>query len=330
MGYYYNNKLFRDKIYTQYFNSFIEHQFKYMFAEIDYSKEKQRIEVTKLKSLLNSDYKKRIFLRLLLKVNVQIIGKGRERNLQLLNALQYNYLIEAYLHSPLLRHKLFALNIISDLRLEGFDDYILKLVTKKNNILRSDALVAILKLDIYDNLSFLSDYNVKLTIWDVNTMIKTIQEKKLDNINYLELISSSNAQVLALGIILARLNKRIEFKKLIKEKIYSSNQLVSEESFITFISFADDQSDYDYLMYTFEIATEKAQLYIVKSIVNYENAKEKIKFLNWIVENKSLIIKIEAIRVLIEIDLRSIERYKKSKNMLVRNACLQVLDFNLE
>lgn len=329
MSYYYISKNRREKIYNKYLNLFAENQFEFMFSETEYTREKRRNEIQKIKHLLNSDYKKRVFLNLLRKVNVQIIGDGRISNLQFLTSLKYDYLIFAYLHSPLLRHKLFALKIISDFQLEGYDNYILKLVNRKNNVLHTEALVSILKLGIYDSLHFLNEYKIKLTIWDINIMVKTILQMKTKNIDYLDLINSENTHISGLGIMLARINKRKELKSEIKMKISNTNEFVSEEAFLTFISFADEQSDYDFLMYTFEIATEKAQLLIVQQIVNYKNTVEKIKFLNWVVENKSLPIKVEAIRVLLDIDLTSVERFKHSNDLLIRHSCLQVLDFNL-
>jgi len=328
--YYYFNSMIRDKIYSHSIDLFAVNQFDYMYAEEEYSREKRRNELGKIKILLNSDYKRRIFLNLLEKVTAQIIGKGRDRNLQLLNALQYDNLIYAYLHSPLIRHKLFALKIISTFQLEGYDNYIMKLANKKNNVLHAEALVSILKLNMYDNLQFLNDYNIKLTVWDINIMAKTIKQKKSNDIDYLDLINSNNAEVSALGIMLVRINKRSEFKLEVKAKISNINELVSEEAFLTFISFAKEQSDYDFLMYTFEIASDKAQLVIVQAIENYQNTIEKIKFLNWVVENKSLTVKIAAIRVLLDLDLNSIERFRLSKNKLIRNAILEVLDFTLQ
>ena len=328
--YYYFNRNKREQIYNQYLDLFAVNQFEYMYAEKEYSREKQRNELGKIKLLLNSDYKRRVFLNLLRKINVQIIGKGRERNLQLLNALNYNKLIYAYLHSPMIRHKLFALKIISTFQLEGYDNYIMKLANKKNDVLHTEALVSILKLNMYDSLHFLNDYNIKLTVWDINTMLKTIKQKKSNKIDYLDLINSKNAEVSALGIMLIRINKRSEFKMEIKAKIDNTNKLVSEEALLTFISFAEEQSDYDYLMYTYGSGSEKAQLLIVQAIENHKNTDEKVKFLNWVVENNSLTIKIKALQTLLDLDLNSIERFKHSNNKLVRHAYLQVLDYNLQ
>jgi hypothetical protein len=303
--------------------------FSYLYEQDEYRYEEKREWLNRLKERLEDDALKRQFLNRLRRVHLQTQGLVHEKTAKLLKILQYDYLIRVYLHSPFLRNKLFALKIISDFQLEGYDSYIVKLANRKNNVLHAEALVTLIKLHLYDNMLFLIDFNIQLTVWDINVIIRTVQQVEYHNIDYYELIKSRTPEISVLGIMLARIDKRCELKFEIKQQIGHPNKLLNEEAFLTYISFADEQSDFDFLMYKFEIASEKGQHRIIQALIAYQNKTEKIKFLNWVIENKPIILKIEAIRLMLELDLNYITTYKSSKNKLIRQSCLQVLDYNM-
>ena len=176
---------------------------------------------------------------------------------------------------------------------------------------------------------FLNNLKIKLTLWDINLIVKTIQDLNRNDINYSVLIQSAIPEISALGLILARLRKRTELKNEAMMRIGNSNALVNEEAFLTFISFASEQSDFDFLIEKFSIATHKAQLKIIQSFTKSPDNIKTIQFLNWIVENKHFTHKIEAIRQLLDLDLSAISRFKQSEDKLIHQSCLQVLDINL-
>lgn len=317
------NKIFLD--------SFISKLFYYIFFVDEFTNDEEQIKIAALKKELNNDHSKRLFMNTLKNIHSQTTGKVHEKAAQIMIAVDFNKLIFAYLHSPYFKHKLFALNIISSFQLEGYDKYILKLTKSKNNILHTEAIVSLLKLKVYENLHFLVDFNMKLTQWDINIIIKTVQTLNLTHIDYYLLIKSEVSEISALGIMLARINKCYEYKALIKQNIGNSNKLINDEAFMAYISFSINQEDYDFLIDNFEEASLKAKQKIIKSLVNSDNTSKIIIFLNWVVENKHFTLKVEAIRLLLvmELEFNLIASYKKSKNLSIRSSCLQVLDINL-
>jgi hypothetical protein len=252
-------------------------------------------------------------------------GEIKERNFNLLKALQYTNFLRAYLQSPYLRHKLFALRIISDFHLQGYEGYIYKLTKKNNKILNSEALVTLVKLYIYDDHLFLVDFHKKLSVWDVNMIINKVQQQRNNNFNHLKLVNSEIPEISVVGIILSRLDKQIQLKKEIKKKIESPVNLVSEQAFLTYISFASCEEDFEYLTYRFEAASDIAKLQIIKAIALFKNKRQKTKFLNWVVENKPTLFKIEAIRILLNIDFHFYNtKYKNTADTSIKNAILHV------
>ena len=240
--------------------------------------------------------------------------------------MKLKYLLYAYLHSPYIRHKLFALKAISEFRLEGFDKYILKLTKRKNDVLHAEAIVTLLNLKVYSNLMFLSDLKMKLTLWDINLIVKTIEELEKRDINYRFLINSAISEVSALGLILTRLHNKTELKSEVLLKIGHSSDLVNEEAFFTLISFANSAQDFEFLIDKFGTASRKAQTLIIQSLSRYDNTEKVIQFLNWVIQNKHFTLKIEAIKLLLDIDITEVSKFKHSDDLLIRQSCLQVLD----
>ncbi|NDP21307.1 MAG: hypothetical protein GZ091_09540 [Paludibacter sp.] len=327
---YYNiDKKRKDTSDKKFMNIFVKRFFDYLFSKDELSEDEEKKMIKELKKYLSSDHSKKILINTIVDVHSQTKGIVENRTFQFLEALKYEKFIKAYLHSPYSVHKLFALKVISEFKLEGYDNYILKLTKRKNNVLHAEAIITLLKLKVYNNLLFLNELEFKLTLWDINLIVKTIQDIDKKDINFSTLIKSYIPEISALGLILTRLHNRIELKNDVILRIGNSNTLVNEEAFFTFISFANKQSDFDYLIEKFNTATHKAQLMIIKSLAICPDTVKSIEFLNWIVENKPFTHKTEAIRQLLELDLSSINRFKQSDDKLVRESCLQVLDINL-
>jgi hypothetical protein len=322
--YYILHKKRTKRIHAKYSDLLVGYLFDYLYDETSSDKEK-RAKLMRIKKCLRSDVTKRIFLNRLRRVHLQMDGEIKERNFNLLKALQYTNFLRAYLQSPYLRHKLFALRIISDFHLQGYEGYIYKLTKKNNKILNSEALVTLVKLYIYDDHLFLVDFHKKLSVWDVNMIINKVQQQRNNNFNHLKLVNSEIPEISVVGIILSRLDKQIQLKKEIKKKIESPVNLVSEQAFLTYISFASCEEDFEYLTYRFEAASDIAKLQIIKAIALFKNKRQKTKFLNWVVENKPTLFKIEAIRILLNIDFHFYNtKYKNTADTSIKNAILHV------
>lgn len=327
--FYKRNKRKRKKIRDRYEAYFATALVKYLYEETEYNTEEKKQDAILFKKALKDDYAKRIFISTLRKIRTQTIGEVRDKTLRIYDEYYFDYLIRAYLHAPYLRKKLFALKVISDFQLTGYESYIIKLAKRNNNVLHSEALVTLVKLNTSDNLLLLAELKIKLTIWDINVIVKTVLEQNKKDIDYLKLINPEKPEVCALGIMLARLNQRKELKMDIRKQIGNSNELVNDEAFLAFVSFVEDQSDFDFLINKFEQASENVQISIIKVIASHPDKSVSTDFLKSVVENKSFILKLEALQVLMELDLSIVAKFKRSENKTIRQICAQVLDLNL-
>ncbi len=326
---YIRNKRLEAAIESKYNDHFATLLGKYLYVDLELIDDEQRQEMRTLKVELKNTYAKRIFINTLRKIRTQTVGAVRERTQVIYDYFQFDLFIRAYLFSPHLSKKIFALKVIADFQVKGYEDYIVKLVKKNNDVLHSEALVTLLKLDEFDYLMLLDHSKMKLTLWDINIIIKTIQELDSVTINYAQLIKSEKAEVVALGMILARLWKRIELKSDIVQLIGNDNEQINEEAFFACISFIATEADYDFLIRNFDKAPEKSKVLIVRSMALHPNKVLAIDFLEKIIDNHSFILQLEVVQILFELDINAVMRLKRSENKVINDICHQVLDFNL-
>jgi HEAT repeat protein len=129
--------------------------------------------------------------------------------------------------------------------------------------------------------------------------------------------------------MLARINKRKDFKMEIKNKIGNENEIVNEEAFRAYLSFVDEKADLDFLMSKYDLANDSVRKLIIKALAKYPDKAKTIEFLDKIVQKKPFTQKIEAIRLLLDLDISAVSRYKDAENPQIRQSYLQVLDINL-
>ncbi|HOS17346.1 MAG TPA: hypothetical protein PKX15_10085, partial [Bacteroidales bacterium] len=314
-------------------NNFFQHDvkelFNYLFSIEELTEDEKKNRVKKFRKTQTTDHFKKLFINTLVNIHSQTQGNIQERVAALFSELNYDYLIFAHLHSPYFRHKIFALKIISEFKLKGYDKYILKLTKRRNDVLHSEAIVTLLKLGVYSDLKFLTDLKLKLTLWDINVIVKTIEELEKKDLNYKLLLDSTIPEISTLGIIFIRLHNKIEFKNDVLLKLGHPNDLINEEAFATYISFASNQADYNLLIDKFNLAPPKAQVNIIQLMKLSSDTEKTIQFLNGVVLNMPFTQKIEAIRLLLDIDFNIVAKYKQSEDEIIRQSCLHVLDINL-
>jgi len=302
---------------------------KYLYVDLEHISDEQRQEILTLKNELRNAYAKRIFINTLRRIRTQTVGAVRERTQVIYDYFQFDLFIRTYLFSPHLSKKIFALKVIADFQVKGYDNYIVKLTKLNNDMLHSEALVTLLKLDKFDSLMLLDYSKMKLTVWDINIIIKTIQEIDSVNINYAKLVKSEKNEVVVLGLMLARLRQCVELKVDAQQLIGNKNDLINEEAFFTYISFVETEADYDFLIQNFNLATEKAKVSILKIMERHPNRLAAIDFLEQTVENNSFILRLEAVQVLFDLDINTVMRLKNSEDKVITDICHQVLDLNL-
>ncbi|NDP21817.1 MAG: hypothetical protein GZ091_12170 [Paludibacter sp.] len=323
--YYKKNKTDRRKVRAKYIHIFVEDIFNYIYSN-DVSEIEDKI--SKYWNNLKNDYAKRLFINIIRQIYQETTGQFHEKTYNLLLLLNIDPFIRSYLYSPFLRNNLFALKTIRDFQLIGYEKYILKLTMSKNKILNSAALITIVRFENYNNLLFLLNNNINLSFWNINNIIRTQQVLRNENIEYESLINSDNEKIVIMSIILIGEFRKTEYKKLIKNKIESSNILICEAAIKSYILLAETKDDFFYLMYIYKSASEQCKIEILNSLFHSPDKSNIISFLIYVALNESVTQKIIAVKILLKIDLLQIAKLKRSNNPEVSKVCDHVLDFN--
>jgi len=334
ISFYKDHKNMRRKIRKKYIGLFVKSFFSYLYAETTLMQMKKKEFLYKLWKGLRNEYAKRLYINLLRQIYLETEGKFHDRIGQFVNELEYNSFIKAYFSSPFLRNNLFALKIVRDFKIQGYEKNIINLIRRINlvpakvKLIKPAALTTLIQTEKYSDLLFLVENQIEISAWEINVIIKSLPASSKEKIQYRALIASNLASLSTLGIILANLNGKKEFKKDLKQKIFYDDYN-NEEAVLAFASFADDLSDFEFLIRIFKETTEIAQVRILKVLLKCPNKVLATDFLERVVKNDSYSLKIAAIQSLLQLDMLIILKLKKSDNMVIRQACNHVLDFNM-
>ncbi len=181
---------------------------------MDYlTKECSTADARKLMALTKSKSEKRLFVNQLRISAVLTKGKVHDDCITLFHEMNFDDVVKKNLRSPYVRDKMFALRVVGDFQLSEFNPSIAKYIYSKNDIVRSEAIQAYVKVNADSDLSFLTDYTRSLSILDFNVIVNAAKHYR--NIHFESLFSSPNAAVRAIGIRLAVIQNKTEFKPLL-------------------------------------------------------------------------------------------------------------------
>lgn len=331
ISFYKDHKNVRRKIRKKYVGLFVKSFFSYLYAETASMQMKKGEFLYKLWRGLRNEYARRLYINLLRQIYLETEGEVQDRLIRFFNGLDYDSFIRAYFVSPFLRNNLFALKTVRNFRIEGYEKYIINLMHRKNKLTKSAALTTLIQFDKYNDLLFLVENQIEISNWEINLIIKSLPTSSKDKIQYKALIASNLAPLSTLGIILANLNGKTEFKKDIKAKIVldRSKGCSNEEAILAIVSFSSDFIDFEFLISVFESATEVVQIQILKVLSKCPEKSVAIYFLEWVVESDPYPLKIAAVQSLFDLDMFTLLKLKGSDDTVIRQACSQVLDLNM-
>jgi hypothetical protein len=268
-------------------------------------------------------------IKILQKIHYQTKGIIREKSDELIKRLEIEDYVEKYIASPYLQDKIFGLRIISEFRYTQYEAKILKWTTHKNPILRSETIVTLLRLNPDKGLWFFNNYKLHLSLWDMNVILRTTDYYEIFSINYQELIQSDNPKISALGILLANKHRKIEFRDLIRNKLDSNDNWLNEQAYSAFITMMTSENDFLILAEKFENQNAKVKRLITKSFVECPDITFAKYFLSGVIENESVILKVEAMKQLAVLDINKVSTYMHTDNPLIKKAHDEISDLNL-
>lgn len=328
--YYALEKKRKEKIFRININRDMDYLLAELYREGGLTEEDIRRKSFELRKLMKNDFAREHLTGILRLIHRQTSGKARMDTELMMEALYCEGFIRRYLRSPYYRHKKIALNLIAEFRLQGYEKQVMKLARqKRDTLLHSDALAVLSRLNMREILLKLIEKKVTLSLWDVNVFIKNIEQDKVRNIPYAELLSTDNGGMVLLGIMLARLHGRKEFKQEMRRFTLHKNSTIKEEAVMALAAFVETQEDFEYLQGVYGLATEKAREEIIKAFKSCPDRERAMRFLEWITVNEPLIHKLNALQVILTMDVNRVIALQKREDPMIKMACAQVLDINI-
>ncbi|HOM62303.1 MAG TPA: hypothetical protein PL097_00530 [Dysgonamonadaceae bacterium] len=295
---------------------------------MDYlTKESSTADARKLRALTKSKSEKRLFVNQLRISAVLTKGKVHDDCITLFHEMNFNDVVKKNLRSPYVRDKMFALRVAGDFQLSEFNPSIAKYIYSKNDIVRSEAIQAYVKVNADSDLSFLTDYTHSLSLLDFNEIVNAAKHYR--NIHFESLFSSPNAAVRAIGIRLAVIQNKTEFKPLLLPMIEDKTAIVREEAYGAIIAFATEKEDFKALISHFDNMNKNLQLKLIDEITLRNERDFVSPFLEELILKYPSDIKIRAMSNLIKMDISFALKYMNHENESIRNAYKHLTDFYL-
>jgi hypothetical protein len=295
---------------------------------MDYlTKECSTADARKLMALTKSKSEKRLFVNQLRISAVLTKGKVHDDCITLFHEMNFDDVVKKNLRSPYVRDKMFALRVVGDFQLSEFNPSIAKYIYSKNDIVRSEAIQAYVKVNADSDLSFLTDYTRSLSILDFNVIVNAAKHYR--NIHFESLFSSPNAAVRAIGIRLAVIQNKTEFKPLLLPMIEDKTAIVREEAYGAIIAFATEKEDFKALISHFDNMNKNLQLKLIDEITLRNERDFVSPFLEELILKYPSDIKIRAMSNLIKMDISFALKYMNHENESIRNAYKHLTDFYL-
>jgi len=295
---------------------------------MDYlTKECSTADARKLMALTKSKSEKRLFVNQLRISAVLTKGKVHDDCITLFHEMNFDDVVKKNLRSPYVRDKMFALRVAGDFQLSEFNPFIAKYIYSKNDIVRSEAIQAYVKVNADSDLSFLADYTRSLSILDFNVIVNAAKHYR--NIHFESLFSSPNAAVRAIGIRLAVIQNKTEFKPLLLPMIEDKTAIVREEAYGAIIAFATEKEDFKALISHFDNMNKNLQLKLIDEITLRNERDFVSPFLEELILKYPSDIKIRAMSNLIKMDISFALKYMNHENESIRNAYKHLTDFYL-
>jgi len=241
--------------------------------------------------------------------------------------------IDQFLYSYNLSDRMLAMRIISYLRIrnEHYDTTIYRYSDSKNYALRTEAYGALIRLMEGDNK--LADFigsKYDLSLFDINIIVNAVIKNHKMNIDYIDFLSSTLIRKIIVGLMLAKHRYRKGSRSLILILNYIGHEdpLLNQLAWSSFLELVPKEEGVDIIVDRFNKESEEIKLMILKN--SYETKSETYhKFLQEMIGNESLLVKIEAMKILFNERFDFIYPFVNSDDEYIKMALKEVADLHI-
>ena len=302
----------------------------YLYSDFLLDRVKNEDYYRYFKKLANSRMASEIFFRIVVRMQKHIDEDFRMKLTDLLDNTGLRNRIEYSLYSNNVSEKIIALKVIAYMGVRGYDKKISKYINSKNYALRNEAIVTYVKLSETNNLDFLLDQKYHISKLGLNSIINAVDSNlKEDKIDYDSMLKSDSSRVNVAGVMLVKDRSKAEYKDMIKTAINNDDSLLNEVAWDVYTSLGKTEADLHFLISRFDKESQGNKVNIMKCIKDFDQNDELLEFLDKVIKNESVLIKIYALRLLFEKNMNRLFTYQNMKDERIAIAYKEVADFNI-
>ncbi len=244
----------------------------------------------------------------------------------LINKLNLLNRIKSYVRYRKFDMSVLAMRVLSYLRDHSCEKQILKNAESSNYALRTEAYAALIRLMEKDEhlINFIGEKH-NLSLLDMNVIVNTVISNNKIKINYRELLASENEEKILIGLMLAKYRYRENKRNLtlILNLLDNPNPIFNHEAWNALITLIPKEDASDFIISRFNDEPDNIKLLILQKSERFKDQKY-IDFIINNLEHQSLLVKVEALKLLFNTDYNLLLNYTDTKNEELKVACNEV------
>lgn len=309
---------------------FSERLIQYLYNDYFNHDTSKKDHINYFNSRLNGRIAVSVLLKSIVRAQDMISEDFRTKINDLLIDTNVRHRVEYFLYSYNVSNRILALKVISLLGLRKYDSKIKKFIKSRNFALRNEAILTWVKLLETNNLDFLFEQKEHISALSINAIFNAIDRNlKADQIDYNRMMNSGSPRISTTGAMLLKDVSNPEQKELLKSNLDREDSVLREVAWQSFISTKHNESDIKYLLSKFKQESQDNKINILNALRKVKIDTKMIDFLDGIIRNESMLLKITALKMLFDHNLRLFFNYQKMDDRRIALACREVTDFNL-
>jgi len=282
----------------------------------------QKNLIKKLKPFVKKQIQLEALFRVYTKIQETLAMDLSDKFKRLLSNLNLYKKIDDFLFDEDFDNRILAMKVLSYLRIHDNEKQIIKYSDNKNFALRTEAYAALIRLMKNDEhlVKFIGNKH-QLSVLDMNIIVNAVLKNFKLNIDYKGLLSSENPRKIMIGLMLTKYRYRINSRNLILilNHIGNADAMLNKLAWDALMTIVPENEVIEIIIDRFENEQEDVKLLILKKSHNIENQRF-LTFLDKIIKNQPLLVKVEAMKILFENDFDALANYTNSQNEEIQKA----------
>jgi len=278
--------------------------------------------IKKLKPFVKKQIQLEALFRVYTKIQETLAMDLSDKFKRLLSNLNLYKKIDDFLFDEDFDNRILAMKVLSYLRIHDNEKQIIKYSDNKNFALRTEAYAALIRLMKNDEhlVKFIGNKH-QLSVLDMNIIVNAVLKNFKLNIDYKGLLSSENPRKIMIGLMLTKYRYRINSRNLILilNHIGNADAMLNKLAWDALMTIVPENEVIEIIIDRFENEQEDVKLLILKKSHNIENQRF-LTFLDKIIKNQPLLVKVEAMKILFENDFDALANYTNSQNEEIQKA----------